>query len=414
MNPEVVRLADEHATVDAFEGALLQLLQRRVGFDAGFFMVKGEEASPTVVGLGDELVERVVRRAAQYSAELQPVQTAATQARGVAVDTRVLGESGVRKTAYFREVARSVGGRHSLMAYVPLRGRIVAGIMLGRCGSTFTDRDIAVVEDCLPEIGVARASYALPRGAEPLPDAPPVGLLRRLGLSPRARVLAAETVGGMTVEVRDREGFREMVAREHGSELVWTRASIEDPRESGWPYIELFHLAALQAKVCRRALFIGCGGAVAVRQFASIYPGLAIDVVEREAPVIELARTWYDLDKIPGLTTHVADGADFVRTAPSSSWDIIVIDAFDATDSTDALKSTSFFSAVNRSLRSGGALAVNAIGTLDGSGPVRDVAARLSQLFHRVRILPVMAAGEKYLRSDRRNVVLIASKRPPG
>ncbi|HEY8942922.1 MAG TPA: hypothetical protein VIM73_01615, partial [Polyangiaceae bacterium] len=164
MNPEVVRLADEHATVDAFEGALLQLLQRRVGFDAGFFMVKGEEASPTVVGLGDELVERVVRRAAQYSAELQPVQTAATQARGVAVDTRVLGESGVRKTAYFREVARSVGGRHSLMAYVPLRGRIVAGIMLGRCGSTFTDRDIAVVEDCLPEIGVARASYALPRG----------------------------------------------------------------------------------------------------------------------------------------------------------------------------------------------------------------------------------------------------------
>jgi spermidine synthase len=141
---------------------------------------------------------------------------------------------------------------------------------------------------------------------------------------------------------------------------------------------------------------------------------LAIDVVEREAPVIELARTWYDLDKIPGLTTHVADGADFVQNAPSSSWDIVVIDAFDAADSTEALRSARSFSAVHRSLRAGGALAVNVIGTLDGSGPVRDVTTRLSQLFHRVRILPVMAADERYLPSDPRNVVLIASKRPPG
>lgn len=413
MDLDVLRLANEHTTAAAFEGALLELFQRAVGFDVGFFSVKGEETSPTVVGLASDVVERAARGGARYHAELLPVKRAAIAARGVAVDTRVLGEAGVRSTAYYREVARLVGGRHSLMAYVPLRGRIVAAIMLGRCGSAFADRDIEFVEALLPQLGVPRASYGLPVGYEPLGEPAPPGLLRRLGVTPRPRVLANERIAGATVEIRDRGGFREMVARENGTELVWTRASVRDPSESGWPYIELFHLAALQAKSRRRALFVGCGGAVALRQFARMYPGLAIDVVEREARVIELARVWYDLDKIPGLTVHIADGADFVERAGASSWDIVVIDAFDATASTEALTRPRFFTAVRRLLQCGGALAVNVIGTLDGHGPVRDVAEQLMRLFERVRIVPVMTADEAWLPSALRNVVLIASKRQP-
>ncbi|MBX2813343.1 MAG: hypothetical protein KTR25_16125, partial [Myxococcales bacterium] len=52
----------------------------------------------------------------------------------------------------------------------------------------------------------------------------------------------------------------------------------------------------------------------------------------------------------------------------ASSWDIVVIDAFDPTDSTEELWTPRFFSAVRRSLRRGGALAVNIIGTLDAHG----------------------------------------------
>lgn len=410
MELDVVGLAGEHGTAAAFEAALLDLFQRHIGFDVGFFSVKGQEASPTVVGLGDELVERAIRRGPRYFAELLPVKQAALRARGVAVDTRVLGEAAVRETAYHRELARAVGGRHSLMAYVPLRGRIVAAMMLGRCGAAFTDRDLLEVEARLSQIGVSRASYGLPLEVEPLEGSAQPGLLRRLGLSSRPSVLASESIAGATVEVRDRDGFREMVARESGAELVWTRARVDDPRESGWPYIELLHLAALQAKARRRALFVGCGGAVALRQFACTYPGLAIDVVEREAGVIELARAWYALDAIPGLSVHVADGAEFAERAPASSWDIVVIDAFDASDSTRALRQPRFFSAVHRVLRSGGALAVNVIGTLDGHGPVREVAELLSRRFHRVRVVPVMVADERYLPSALRNVVLVASK----
>jgi spermidine synthase len=282
--------------------------------------------------------------------------------------------------------------------------------MLGRCGSAFSDGHIALVESLLPSLGISRASYGLPIGYDAFNVPAPSGLLRQLGFVRRPVVLAVERIGDATVEVRDRDGFREMVAREDGTELVWTRASLRDPSESGWPYIELFHLAAIQAKARRRALFVGSGGAVALRQFARTYPGLAMDLVEREARVIDLARAWYDLDKIPGLTIHIADGAGFAERAAPSSWDIAVIDAFDASDSTEALRRPLFFSALHRLLRCGGALAVNVIGTLDGHGPVRDIAGYLSRSFQRVRVVPVMEANEEYSPSALRNVVLIASK----
>jgi len=85
------------------------------------------------------------------------------------VDTHVLGEQRVRRTAYFNELARSVGPRHAqLMAYVPLRGQIVAALMLGRANGGFSAREIAAVEALLPELGVARGSFGLPVAFEPL------------------------------------------------------------------------------------------------------------------------------------------------------------------------------------------------------------------------------------------------------
>jgi len=146
-------------------------------------------------------------------------------------------------------------------------------------------------------------------------------------------------------------------------------------------------------------LFVGGGGAIALRQFASFYPGLAIDLVEREARVVELARAWFGLGEIPGLEVHVADGGCFVHESSAGRWDVAVIDAFDALDASDAshgLLRAPFFAALQRALRPGGALAVNVIGTLDGHGPVRDVSACLERLFRRVRVVPVMRADEAY------------------
>src|SRR5262249_27510684 len=146
--------------------------------------------------------------------------------------------------------------------------------------------------------------------ASPLPEPSSRGWRQRLGLAGQEVRASVRSREGR-LSVRDRAGFREMVASAGDGELVWTRAALADGSRSGWPYVDLFHVAAGLARQRANALFIGCGGGVALRQFAQVYRGLAIDLVERDARVVELARTWFDLERVPDLSVHVADGVAF-------------------------------------------------------------------------------------------------------
>jgi spermidine synthase len=411
MMGELVELAQSSADASSFELRALELLQQRVGCDVAFFSTRGAQEQPTTLGLSEEICARAVQRGALYFDELLPVKRAALAARGVAVDTQVLGEQRVRRTAYFNELARSVGPRHAqLMAYVPLRGQIVAALMLGRASGGFSESDIRAVEALLPELGVARGSYGLPVAFEPLPVPERPALQRGLDAVRGYTLHEERQFGGMTVRVRDRAGYREMVAARGAEELVWTRAGLSDPGESGWPYVELLHLAAVRARARTRALFIGCGGAVAPRQFARGYPGIQLELVEREAAVVELARRWYELDAIPQLSVHVADGCAFLQRAPASRWDVVVVDAFDSSEKSSAWGAPDVVASLWRALRPGGAVAINVIGTLDGRGPVQQLTEALRASFEAPRVVPVMQAAETYAPGALRNVVLVASR----
>jgi DNA-binding CsgD family transcriptional regulator len=157
---EIVALAHDAIDASAFERGLLAVLARSVGFDVAFVESKNAPRPPTVVGLAPTHLDSTPARRARYERELAVVRQAARAKRGVAVDTDVLGESGVRATAYHRDLAAPVGGKHSLLAYAVVRGRELAGLMLGRTGRTFASREVALVEDALPTIGLALGSFA--------------------------------------------------------------------------------------------------------------------------------------------------------------------------------------------------------------------------------------------------------------
>lgn len=192
---------------------------------------------------------------------------------------------------------------------------------------------------------------------------------------------------------------------------MWTKAALADPSESGWPYLDLFHLAASLAKHRRRALFVGCGGAVSMRQFARVYPGIRIDLVEREPVVFALADAYYDMNAIPNLTAHLADGVDFIERAKPSTWDIIVIDAYDGADLAAPFVRRSFFAAIRRALHPGGAMALNVIGTLDARGPTRRVIRAAQSELDGLRLVPVMALDEACSPHVLRNIVVIGQRK---
>ena len=390
-----ITLAHQSPDAASFERAVLDELAREVGFEAAFFATHGE--TPTTVALDTAaLIDAFSSR--RYQDEVASLKRHAT--RGVVVDTMHATEAEVRRRRYHRDFAAPIRGRHTLLAPIVVRDRVLGGLMLGRTGATFPDAALARIAELLPAIALGRASFFLPWRASPL--ARSRGWLGRIGVA-QVRERAGELV------VRDRGRFREMVRESVDGDVVWTRASLDGVR-SGWFYVELFHLAAARARQRRSALFLGAGGGVAMRQFAEAYPGIAIDVVDLDPRVLELARDWFGLGAVPALTAHVGDAADFVHHAHFSRWDVVVVDAFTDLNLPRALLEPGFFRDLSRILRPGGAVAFNTIGAL-GTGVVRDVERLARSAFDDVRLVPVLDEGEDYDPGARRNVVVLGSRR---
>jgi spermidine synthase len=406
MDVDFAGLAQDCRNAAEFEARVLEEVGLRVGFDAGFFLVRGNDRAATIVGLDETTTGLAREHGGVYGEELAPVKHAALNARGVAVDTEVRGVATVRNSRYYREIAATVRGEHTLASYLRFRGHVIGGMLLGRGGRGFSASELGLVESWLPALAVARAAHGLPWVPSALPPAPP-SLLVRLGWPSSPRVLETARTTWGCVLVRDRAGFREMVAREGNAELVWSRASLQDPRRSGWPYVALLQLAPVLARTRQRVLCVGCGGAVAMHQLASLFPGIAIDVVEHEPEVIRLARRWFGLDAIPGLTVSLAEGTAFLRAASPDTWDVIVLDAYDVSFA-GGVALPELLRAARRALRAGGALACNVIGTLRERDAVAGVVRAAHSVFEEVRILPVLDLDEDFSRDTLRNVVVVA------
>ncbi len=179
-----IELVEECASPVEFERATLRELDAAIGFDCAFFFTV--DSAPTALGLPPEFASAVREsaRALRYDREMEPVKAAALAERGVAIDSDVLGESR-RRCAYFRDFAEPVGGLHSLLAYLRVRGEVVASVMLGRCRQSFCAHEGRAIEELLPSLAVARASYGVRR---PVLDS----------LSPRERELVQYLCLGYT------------------------------------------------------------------------------------------------------------------------------------------------------------------------------------------------------------------------
>lgn len=199
-----------------------------------------------------------------------------------------------------------------------------------------------------------------------------------------------------------------MVAREGSREMIWTRVHLERSGRSGWPYIELFHVAAALAEQRQRALLIGAGGGVLARQLASCYPGIGLDVVELDPAVIELADVFFGLRRVPGVQVHQGDGAAFLAAASPATWDLILVDAYGAGTLPDDFATRRFFADAREALCPGGAFAFNVVGALAGDSPVRTVARAARTAFEEVRLLPVVERDEVFSGQTTRNVVVVA------
>ncbi|MEW5771965.1 MAG: fused MFS/spermidine synthase [Thermodesulfobacteriota bacterium] len=103
---------------------------------------------------------------------------------------------------------------------------------------------------------------------------------------------------------------------------------LDEPGELVLDYTRFFALAGRFAPRLERVLVLGGGAYSVPRRLLADHPGLAVDVVELDPGVTDLARRFFGLADAPGLTLFHEDGRTFInREHPP--YDAVLVDVFD-------------------------------------------------------------------------------------
>jgi spermidine synthase len=179
--------------------------------------------------------------------------------------------------------------------------------------------------------------------------------------------------------------------------------TIVDPAtwESYFPYVAVMDLTKSFFDKPGKMLLIGLGGGSVVKNFASA--GWAVDAVEIDPVVIEMAQQYFGLDASEGNCFQM-DGRQFLLTH-HEDYDVIAMDAFGSSSIPFHLVTEESFVLIASRLKPDGVLAIN----IEALGwhhiLVRSLAATLKKSFSQVLALPTYQPSDGI-----GNIVLLASK----
>jgi MFS family permease len=114
----------------------------------------------------------------------------------------------------------------------------------------------------------------------------------------------------------------------------------------------------LRDRPLRRVLVLGNAGGTTARALTALYPGVAIDGVELDPKVTDVARRYLGLDAIPGLHVVTADARAYLRST-DERYDLIAVDAYRQPYIPFQVTTREFFAEVRAHLAPGGAVALN-------------------------------------------------------
>jgi spermidine synthase len=157
-----------------------------------------------------------------------------------------------------------------------------------------------------------------------------------------------------------------------------------DPRAVPVGYVRVATAGLAFTAGRSRALVVGLGGGSFPMLLGRCVPRMAVDVVELNPVVVDVARRFFGVREDERLRIHVEDGASFMlREGPR--YDFILLDAFSEEGTPEHLKAPDFFEAVLRRLASGGVAVCNiALGGASGKARLLETFAQAFP--HRARL----------------------------
>ncbi len=169
-----------------------------------------------------------------------------------------------------------------------------------------------------------------------------------------------------SIDIREEAGVRTL---HFGSDWIQGAMRIARPWHLELDYTREMMASLLlrdDARFPRKVLLIGLGAASLTKFFYRNYPLAKLTVVEIEPRVVAAARQFFKLPEDPlRLNIVIADGSQFIAEH-DKTYDLILVDGFDADARPGALDTLPFYQMCRARLNNNGILAVNLLGRSRG------------------------------------------------
>jgi spermidine synthase len=189
---------------------------------------------------------------------------------------------------------------------------------------------------------------------------------------------------------------------------VQSSMAMEDSNSLVFAYTKFYRLAEFFKPDLRNALMIGGCAYSFPKYFLKNYPEAAIDVVEIDPGMTDLAKKYFDLQSSDRLGVFHEDGRTFLNES-DKKYDVIYGDAFNSFTSVPFQLTT--VEAVKKMaglLNDDGVVVVNLVGAYEGKGAdfIKAEYATYDKVFSKVYLFRV----KNLARTDVQNVVLVGLK----
>lgn len=186
---------------------------------------------------------------------------------------------------------------------------------------------------------------------------------------------------------------------------------LRDPYESPFLYSSYAHLARVFHPGTRRVLMIGLGAGAIPKRFTRDYPEVAVDTVELDPAVVDVAKRYFEVKEDARHRIIVQDGRVYVRRS-EATYDVVILDAYFAEGIPFHLATKEFLELVRDHLAPGGIVVSNIIGAIDGpqSKLFRALYKTYASVFPGLYPFPV-AFGLDRNATETRTIILISSGR---
>ena len=142
-------------------------------------------------------------------------------------------------------------------------------------------------------------------------------------------------------------------------------------------------------------LVVGMGAGNVGTYLRTQLPELAVDYVDIDPAIPEVARRFFLFEDEPGIGVHVDDGRRFLAASPKH-WDYVYVDTYIGNSIPFHLCTVEFFREVARHLAPGGVLGINLSSSLDRPF-ARAMLRSVSEVFPSVYVVSIQASTNQFV-----------------